>query len=1232
MKKIASFIVNKRVIFTAVFFVLMIFSVFSISWVKVEEDITVYLPDNAEAKRGLELMANEFVTYATADFMVEDVSRDEADAIFEDLQALENVVMVSYDDTSAHFTDNKALYSVTFDGAASDSAAKDGLKNVEDYLSGRNYSMYSDSFSSIAEILVKEMSVILVIVVIVVIAVLIFTSTTYIEPVVMLLTFVAAAVINMGTNFIMGTISFVSNSVAIVLQLALSVDYAIIYCNRYKQEHETKSIKRAAIDALAVSIPEIAASSLTTIAGLGAMAFMQFKLGLDMGICLIKAIIISLLSVFLFMPALIMAFGKLMDKTKHKSFVPKISFVGRFAYKTRNVIPVLFVVLVVFAYISFGNTKYAYFTDLIKNPHQNESDIAKEKIETTFGKNNLVAVIFPSGDYEKEKALVEELEGCREVKSVLSLASYDAIDGYCLGDMITYSQFMDIADVDETTAKALFAYFAADVGDAGKVKDDLTSYKAPLIDLFLTIHDFSAAPTSDAIAISPEQMDMIDSLYSQLQMAQDQLQGQNYNRMLVYINLTEQSDATFAFLERIHTIAEKYYPQGVVLTGNSVSTKDFADTFEGDITIVGFLSISLVMIILFITFKSFGMPLLLIIVIQGSIWLNFSIAVWTNTYVFFMCYLIVSAIQMGANIDYAIVISSRYNELRTAGLGRKRAIIDTINLTFPTVITSGTMMVVAGLLIGNNVSQAVIAGMGHYVGTGTAITLVLVNFVLPQILLLGDKFVRSTTVKLQSTARMGRVLRAAAAGVLIIAIAISGIIVPDAMSRNKLIKSGSMQECEEIIDSMRSMREIAQRIDDASNDDMKYQFAESLLTESIGAEQLEEGRVQLEEGEKQLADAKELYESGSAEYKQGIATYEAGRRELEAAEKLLAEGQAQYDEGLAQYEEGKAAYDAGKAQLDAVSGLYNLVIPYYNDYLSIQSQYDAAVASGDQATAASLYLRVTLAQGLYESSLMGSGYSISSLMSAYSDAQAQLADGEAQLAEAEIQLAEAKAQLDEGYAQYEEGKAQLDAGLKLLADVKKQLDDGAAQISDGEKQLEDAREEFRSGKEFLDENKDKLQSSLQDLEGRSEDEKLLMDTLKGLVAVDGVAIKLSEESTYVEMCSAVESYYTDELAEIRDQSGHASNLSAILLLAAALAAIALLLFFIKRYDISIFCAIVSAIIAAGCAAAWNKLCPYYDGRIVKVSLMLCIASVLFILVVGALLKAKKAENTEKLPA
>jgi predicted RND superfamily exporter protein len=206
----------------------------------------------------------------------------------------------------------------------------------------------------------------------------------------------------------------------------------------------------------------------------------------------------------------------------------------------------------------------------------------------------------------------------------------------------------------------------------------------------------------------------------------------------------EDSDETYEFLGKIRDTAKKYYEDGnIYILGNSTSAEDFKKSFELDNIVVTGLSIGIVLLVLLFTFKSVGLSVLLIIVIQGAIWINFSIPALLETPLFFLGYLIISAIQMGANIDYAIVIATRFNELKHEKSPRE-AIIETMNFAFPTVITSGAILAISGLLIGYMSSEATISSMGLNLGRGTIISVILVLFVLPQLLLIGDKIVEKT--------------------------------------------------------------------------------------------------------------------------------------------------------------------------------------------------------------------------------------------------------------------------------------------------------------------------------------------------------------------------------------------------------------------------------------------------------------------------------------------------------
>ena len=747
MMKLAAFIVDKRNLFFLLLAIGVIFSMFSTNWIQVENDLKAYLPADCETRRGLDIMDDQFITYGTAQIMVENVSMTRAQALWESLKTVEGVLSVDYDETE-DYRNVSALYSITFDYSEKDDGCLDSLEAVKQTLAGEDFYVSTSLGNSSADIIAQEVSVIMVLVAVIVVAVLLLTSQTYAEVPVLLLTFVSAMILNQGTQFLMGTISFVSNSVTSILQLALSLDYAVILCNRYKEERESLPIREAVITALSKGIPEIGSSSLTTIGGLVAMLFMQFKIGPDMAICLIKAVLLALLSVFVFMPGFLMLFGPLMDKTRHKNFVPKIPFVGKMAYRTRYIIPPIFAVLLLLGYHYSSRCPYVYGYGEIETPKLNYVQIAQNKIDDNFGASNFVALVYPKTDYAVERELLAELDTYKQVDSSMGLSNVEAMDGYMLADKLTPRQFAELADLDYELAEAVYAAYAAEQEEYGQIIGGLSTYKVPLIDMMLFVCD---KIDEGIVTLDDEQMDSLKDAQTQMESAKKQLQGEDFNRVLIYLNLPEGGDETYAFLDTLRGIARRYYPEGeVFLVGDSSVEQDFKTSFSTDNLVITIVSILIVLVVLLFTFQSAGMPLLLILVIQGAIWINFSIPTFTGSPLFFMSYLVVSSIQMGANIDYAIVISSRYQDLKTK-MPHREAIIETMNFAFPTILTSGSILACAGTLIGMMTSEAAIVGIGQSLGRGTIISIGLVMFVLPQILLIGGELVDKTSFSMPRT-------------------------------------------------------------------------------------------------------------------------------------------------------------------------------------------------------------------------------------------------------------------------------------------------------------------------------------------------------------------------------------------------------------------------------------------------------------------------------------------------
>lgn len=747
---VATFIVNKRKAIEILFVLAIIYSVLCINKVQVNQDITSYLPADSETRQGLSIMDEQFMTYGSAKVMLANVTFNQADSLVDSLENVDGVKEVAFDDSSDHFNGTNALFDITFSGTSDEQVSKDALNSVKDILA--DYDVYVStevgSEESSAESLAKDMNIILVLAVVVIVAVLLLSTKAYLQIPVLLITFGVAAILNMGTNYWFGTISSITNSIAVVLQLALAIDYAIILCDRFMEEHETLDAEEAVKVALSKAIPEISSSSLTTISGMVAMMFMQFRLGYDMGIILVKAIILSLISVFFLMPGVLLIFAKGIDKTHHKCYVPKITIVGKFANKTKYIIPPLFIICLVFAFVKSNNCQYIYDTSSIVSAKKSESKIAQETIEETFGASNQLVVMVPKGDYESEHKVVKKLQNLDYVTSALALSNVSINDEYVLTDKLSPRQFSELVGIDREVVEVLYMAYAYNQEQYGPVVTGIDDYDVPIIDMFLFLYD---QYKEGYVTLDSNLDEKLTTLYDTLHDAQLQLQGSDYSRLVLNISLPVEGQETYDALEEIRGIAAQYYSKdSVILVGNSTSDHDLESSFASDNIIISVLTALFVMIILFFTFQSAGLPVLLVLTIQGSIWINFAVPSIEGQTVFFIAYLIVSAIQMGATIDYAIVISNRYLQLKQQ-MPLKEAITETLNQSFPTIFTSGSILTCAGFLIGEIASDATVASIGVALGRGTLISIILVLFVLPQILLMGDIIIEKTALTMNIT-------------------------------------------------------------------------------------------------------------------------------------------------------------------------------------------------------------------------------------------------------------------------------------------------------------------------------------------------------------------------------------------------------------------------------------------------------------------------------------------------
>lgn len=756
MKKLTNFIVNKKNYIIVLFIALIAYCIWGMGQVKIEYDITSYLPSNTDTKQALDIMEEEFVTFGTTKIMLRNISFEDALVLHDEIEQLDGVKSFDFHNTEDYYKQSCALFNITFDGDADDELSVAAYNKTLEILDGYDLLVSASLTDTYAEELQHDVNFVLILAIVIIIAVLAFTTKSFGEIPVFILTFGVAALLNMGTNYWLGTISFISNSVCVILQLALAIDYAIILCHRFSEEKANGlSPKEAMAAALAKAIPEIAGSSLTTIAGLLALTTMALGLGADLGIVLAKSIICSMITVFLFMPCITLYFSKAIDKTAHKSFVPKISAVGKFDVKLRYVIPAVFLVtVIVCGYFSF-QTEYVYSTGSIDTSRPSATQIAQRETEAVFGYSNQLAVLVPKGDYNLEKRVIDTVRTHEEVKEAIGISNVEITANgttHYLTDRLNYRQFALLLGTDDSTAASIYrayAYFSQSDSQDGVSevalfeanKDIYTASILDICDCAFGHDDFISAFLNG----NDDLLDTYETLRDTINDAEAQLIGTNYTRVLFILDSDIESKQTFAMIENMREEVKAFCPQAI-FAGDSMSSYDLDKSFSTDNLKVSILTVLFVFVILMFTFRSWGTPIPLTATIQGAIFINFSISAFAGTNLFFFVYLIVSAIQMGATIDYAIVITNRYQELKQT-TDKKTAVIESLNQSFPTILTSGSILAIAGFLIGGVVGDPLIATLGSCLGRGVLISIASVMLVLPALLMIFDKWLDKTKFK-----------------------------------------------------------------------------------------------------------------------------------------------------------------------------------------------------------------------------------------------------------------------------------------------------------------------------------------------------------------------------------------------------------------------------------------------------------------------------------------------------
>lgn len=758
LKKIPEGIVKLKWVFLVLFVALSIFGAVMIPHTKINYDLTGYLPANCDSSTALELLKKEFDDKGMAYVMVKDITPEKAGEIKTRLEKVEGVATVTYVE-SMNYKNNSALYTVTLKDYDSTAGAFDAVKGVIDALSDEKAYLSGQSAFSYYTKLETEQSIMKlgIAIVVIILLVMLFTSKTYFELIVLILVFGAAMAINMGTNFLfVNGISYIANLVALVLQLALSLDYSIILLHRYMEERDNgEDAKTATVTALTKGLPEILSSSLTTVAGLAALMLMTLSIGAEIGLSLAKGIVVSMATVIFFMPALLVIFDKPIQKTRHKSFVPNVTKPARAIVKARKVIVPAFLLIAILAGVAQGFNKYSF------NYNSGSLIVAPKKVieETGFGTLNSLVVVVPKGDAEKERQLVKYVESFDLIDksqttalatiNVYSFIDADSSETLYLTDEVSKKDIGDLIDkipsdagVNPLIIKPIIEGWFDDY-----VKNYLpegtkpSKAKVRLIDLL----DFAVREKFDAISRfigdDPEKLAYLEQI-KQISFAKANLESENYSRITFNINGGVEDDDVFELVKTLKSGVSDFYEERYI-TGESVVCYEMSEYFMKDNLMVCLFTDLFILVILLITFRNISLPIILILAIQGGIFINFAIPFLSKTSISFIGYLIISAIQMGATIDYAIVLTNRYRGIRKDFTDRYDAMAAATNAVFPTILTSGVILTATGFVM-SMLSSGVVAQLGLLLGVGTLTSIIIVLFVLPSLLLVTEKVVDKT--------------------------------------------------------------------------------------------------------------------------------------------------------------------------------------------------------------------------------------------------------------------------------------------------------------------------------------------------------------------------------------------------------------------------------------------------------------------------------------------------------
>lgn len=680
MDKVAGFIVKHNKPIVIIFLILTAIGAVLSFLVPVNYNLEDYLPKDSKSTIGIKIMEEEFTEdFPSASIMITNDNILEILECKEKIASLDGVSSLMWLDdavgkdvllsTPLEFLDQDIVEQYYKEGKALFSLAirpGDEVRVVEELyeIIGEDNSLSGSSVNKavIQDISSTETLNAMIILLPVVIGVLLLTTSSWLEPLLFLITMGVAIGLNMGSNVIFSDISFVTKTVSPILQMAVSLDYAIFLMHSFKEYREEYDAPTAMKKAITKSLKSVSSSAATTVIGFLALVFMRFGIGKDLGLILVKGVALSYLSVMIFLPALTIWSIKILDKTSHKPLNLNLKRFGKGLMSLRIPLLALSILAIVPSFLAKDKIDFEYGMS-VQSSNSSRASVDERSIEDHFGKTNQIVVLVPNDNIGAETLLVNDLAKIPGIKSIIS---YDNI----------INSSIPVEFVKE--AEGIF-------------------------------------------------------------------RSENYSRIILYSDYAEESPETFSAIETIQETVDQYFDENY-LAGQSASIYDIRNVVSVDNKVVTLIAVAGIFLVLLIAFKSLSIPLILVLTIESAIWINLAVTYFQDQPLNFIGFLIINTVQLGATVDYAILITDRYMHNRKK-LTTKEAMSKSIANNIAAVMTSAVILAVAGLALYLTSGTPIVSELGVLLGRGTLLSFAMVSTVLPALLMLLDFVIRKTTLK-----------------------------------------------------------------------------------------------------------------------------------------------------------------------------------------------------------------------------------------------------------------------------------------------------------------------------------------------------------------------------------------------------------------------------------------------------------------------------------------------------